>query len=702
METNTFETDESQQAAVASAYAALAPLTVAAAPEVVERALGIARIVAQFDPDPVALGGTMLEAIQSAAPEAARDTADSLDAATVAFARALGRFGRLDAPVRDRMTAAQAEALRRMLLAVVADPRLVLARVAEQLWRLRAARCASDEERRRLGRQTQELYAPLANRLGLATLKWELEDYAFRYLEPEEYRRIAAALAERRADRERYITELRAALGTALQTAGITAEVTGRPKHIYSIWRKMQRKGLRFDELNDIRAVRILTQTVAECYAALGVVHGLWPYLPGEFDDYIATPKVNGYRSIHTAVTGPQGRIVEVQIRTADMHARAEQGVAAHWRYKEGVREHQALERKIAELRRLLTPDTNDDDDPLARVGATLLRDHVYVFSPKGDVVELTAGATPLDFAYHVHTRIGHRCRGARVDGRMVPLDHRLTSGETVDIITAKEPQPSRDWLVESLGFLASKSARAKVRAWFRELDRDEHLRAGRAIVERELARRTNTGPLIEALSQDLGLGDAAALYVALGAGDLSAAQLAAALQRRERTTSAAVTPHTKAATESTPEAATGVQVMGVGDLLSHYARCCGPIPPEPVLGYVTLGRGVTLHREGCRNLARLRAKQPDRVLPVAWGAERGGLHGADVTVRAFDRRGLVRDVSAVLSDHKLSIERMTTQVRTDGIADMSIRVRVKDLTELESALARIRAVADVMSAERS
>jgi GTP pyrophosphokinase len=702
VETNTFETDESQQAAVTSAYAALAPLTTVAAPEVVERALGIARIVAQFDPDPVALGGTMLEAIQSAGTEGAREALVSLDPSTVSFARALARFGRLESPVRDTLTAAQAEALRRMLLAVVADPRLVLARVAEQLWRLRAARAACDEERRRLGRQTQELYAPLANRLGLATLKWELEDYAFRYLEPDEYRRIAAALAERRTDRERYITDLRATLVAALKAAGITADVTGRPKHIYSIWRKMQRKGLRFDELNDIRAVRILTQTVAECYAALGVVHGLWPYLPGEFDDYIATPKVNGYRSIHTAVTGPQGRIVEVQIRTADMHARAEQGVAAHWRYKEGVREHQALERKIAELRRLLTPDANGDDDPLARVGASLLRDHVYVFSPKGDVVELTAGATPLDFAYHVHTRIGHRCRGARVDGRMVPLDHRLTSGETVEIITAKEPQPSRDWLVESLGFLASKSARAKVRAWFREQDRDEHLRAGRAIVERELARRSNTGPLIEALSQDLGLADATALYVALGAGDLSAAQLAAALQRKERVASNATPAPVKATTDSAPEAASGVQVMGVGDLLSHYARCCGPIPPEPVLGYVTLGRGVTLHREGCRNLARLRAKQPDRVLPVAWGAERHELHGADVTVRAFDRRGLVRDVSAVLSDQKLSIERMTTHVRTDGIADMSIRVRVRDLTELETTLARIRAVADVMSAERT
>ena len=459
----------------------------------------------------------------------------------VAFARALGRLGRLDlaTPLKDAagpaaLSAPQAEALRRMLLAVVADPRLVLARVAEQLWLLRAARQADGAERRRLAVQTREVYAPLANRLGLAVLKWELEDYAFRYLEPDDYRRIAGSLAEKRSDRERYIEELKALLERELRQAGIRAEVHGRPKHIYSIWRKMQKKSLAFERVFDVRAVRVLCDTVAECYAALGIVHGLWHYLPGEFDDYIATPKANGYRSIHTAVVGPAGKAVEVQIRTREMHDKAELGVAAHWRYKEGGVRDAGLERKVEQLRALLAPETAADADPLERVGATLFREHVYVFSPKGDVVELPEGATPLDFAYHVHTSLGHRCRGARVDGRMVPLDQRLENGVRVEIITGKEPQPSRDWLVESRGFLASKSARGKVRAWFRLVDHDEHLRAGRAIVERELARRSGTAPpAIGELATEMGLAGPDELYVALGAGDLSGAQLGAALARR-------------------------------------------------------------------------------------------------------------------------------------------------------------------------
>ncbi|MBS0396950.1 MAG: bifunctional (p)ppGpp synthetase/guanosine-3',5'-bis(diphosphate) 3'-pyrophosphohydrolase, partial [Proteobacteria bacterium] len=384
---------------------------------------------------------------------------------------------------------------------------------------------------RRLALQTRDVYAPLANRLGLAVLKWELEDYAFRYLEPAEYKRIAASLAEKRSDRERYIEELKSLLEGELGRAGLAAEVHGRPKHIFSIWRKMQRKALAFEQLYDVRAVRVLVDTVADCYAALGVVHGLWHYLPGEFDDYIATPKANGYRSIHTAVVGPGGKPVEVQIRTREMHDKAELGVAAHWRYKEGGARDATLERKVEQLRQLLAPQAPGEADALDRVGATLFREHVYVFSPKGDVVELPEGATPLDFAYHVHTSLGHRCRGARVDGRMVPLDQRLANGVSVEIIAGKEPQPSRDWLVESRGFLASKSARAKVRAWFRQVDYDEHLRSGRATVERELARRGGgPPPSIAELAAELGEKSPEALYVALGAGDLSPAQLAAAL----------------------------------------------------------------------------------------------------------------------------------------------------------------------------
>jgi GTP pyrophosphokinase len=470
---------------------------------------------------------------------------------------------------------------------------------------------------------------------------------------------------------------------------------------MYSIWRKMERKQLAFEQVLDVRALRVLVPGVADCYAALGVVHAAWRNLPAEFDDYIATPKPNGYRSIHTAVEGPGGKIVEVQIRTREMHERAELGVAAHWVYKEGGRRDAGFERKVEQLRLLLAPAAGDDD-PLGRVGPALFAEHVYVLSPKGDVVELPAGATPLDFAYHVHTNVGHRCRGARVDGRMVPLDHRLVSGTTVEIITGRELQPSRDWLVESLGFLASKSARAKVRAWFRVVDEAEHARAGRAILERELGRRSGAPPLAhEELAAELGFPSAEALCIALGAGDTSAAQLAAALQRRERLAA----PATHAADEAAaagPVAAEGIRVMGVGDLLSHLARCCGPVPPEPITGYVTLGRGVTIHRALCRNVARMGALQPDRLVAVDWGRERGNTYPVEFSVLAFDRPGLVRDVSSLLADARLSIDRMTTATEAaDRTARMTCQVKVRDLGELEAVLARIAGLPDVIRVQR-
>ena len=708
VETTTFDNDRAAEAAAAAAVADLAPLLAAPAPAALERAAGIARIVAHFDPDPVAVRGSALQALTAAGALTPEGAARHCEPAALAFAHALARLGRVDLGARDdrrkssAWSAGQAEALRRMLLAVVADPRLVLARLAEQLWLLRAARGAADLERRRLAAQTHEVYAPLANRLGLAVLKWELEDYAFRYQEPERYRHIAAALNERRSDRERYIGELCTLLVAALAAAGVAAEVHGRPKHIYSIFRKMLRKQLAFEQVFDVRAVRILVATVADCYAALGVVHGLWSYLPGEFDDYIATPKPNGYRSIHTAVIGPAGKTIEVQIRTREMDERAELGVAAHWRYKEGGRPDAGFEKKVERLRALLAPGAGADDDPLGRISPALFAEHVYALSPKGDVVELPAGATPLDFAYHVHTSLGHRCRGARVDGRMVALDHHLDNGATVEIITAKEPQPSRDWLVESRGFLASKSARAKVRAFFRDADEAEHLRAGRATLERELARRAAAPVPVAVLAAELGRASAAALDLALGAGDLSAAQLAAALQRRERAAPQPPPPVPAAPSAAAPVAAEGISVMGVGDLLSHFGRCCRPVPPEAIAGYVTLGRGVTIHRTTCGNLALLRRRQPDRVLPVDWGVDRDRLYRVEFTVRALDRRGLVRDVSAVLADARLSIERMTTVTNAaERTAEMTLSVGVHDLAELEAVSARIAGLDSVLGVQR-
>jgi GTP pyrophosphokinase len=714
VETTTFEQDRAAAAAAAAARGRFAADLPPAAAGVLARAEGIAQIVAHYDPDPVAVEGVVLHPLLVGGTLTEERAAALASADTLEFARALGRLGRFDVSAQWNVAAdgptvlsgAQAEALRKMLLAVVADPRLVLARVAEQLWQLRNAKALPEAERRRLALQTREVYGPLANRLGLAHLKWELEDHAFRYLQPDEYRRIAASLNEKRADRERYIEDVRRQLAAELERAGVAAEIQGRPKHIYSIWRKMQRKQLAFEQVLDVRAVRILVDDVAGCYAALGVVHGLWQYIPGEFDDYVATPKPNGYRSIHTAVLGPGGKALEVQLRTREMHERAELGVAAHWRYKEGGKRDAGFERKLERLRALLQPAGGDADGLLDRVSASLFADRVYVISPKGDVVELPEGATPLDFAYHVHTGLGHRCRGAKVDGRMVQLDYRLRNGETVEIIAAKEPQPSRDWLVESRGFLATKSARAKVRSWFRREDEADHRAAGIETVEREFDRQGAKAAIALAeLAAELDLANPDELYVAVGAGDVSASQVANALQRllRARAPETPAAPAAAAAgPTAAPESATGVQVMGVGDLLSSYARCCRPVPPEAIRGYVTLGRGVTIHRADCANLRRMRERQPDRVVAVAWGADATRLYGVDVTIDAYDRRGLVRDITAVLADAKLSIDRMNTVTdHAERVAHMTLGVRVHDLRELDGVLARIAGLPDVIFARR-
>ena len=464
----------------------------------------------------------------------------------------------------------QAETVRKMLLAVVSDPRLVLARLAEHLVKTRHARTLAAAERERLALEARAVFAPLASRLGVWQLKWELEDLAFRYLEGAEYRRIATSLKERRADREQYILSLCATLRAELRAAHIDAEVYGRPKHIYSIHRKMRAKRVAFEELFDVRALRIIVASVPDCYAALGVVHGRWRNLPAEFDDYIATPKENLYRSIHTAVIGPQEMSVEIQIRTREMHEQAELGVAAHWQYKEDGPRDREYARKIEWLRRLLEPDAVQDParDFLERMRAELFTDRIYALTPKGEVIDLPRGATPLDFAYRVHTGLGHRCRGAKLNGRIVPLNHALKNGEIVEIIVGKEPAPSRDWLARDQGYLASARSRAKVRAWFRKLE-PAASEANEALIATPAARPASV-PRARAKS------------------------------------------HARA----------GIEIEGVGDLPMTLARCCGPARPQAIMGYVTLVRGVTIHRGDCASLARMRALKPERVLRVAWTAE--------------------------------------------------------------------------------
>ena len=666
-------------------------------------ALEVAQIVRTLDADDDVVVAAMLQPLLDGG-HLERGAAESrFGAEPVRLARALSQLGHFGlppdwTPERD-LEAGQAEALRKMLLAVIGDVRLVVVSLAEQLQKMRSAKLLDGATQRRLATETREVYAPLANRLGVWQVKWELEDLAFRYLQPADYKRIATALKSRRAERERYIDELKGELQAALRAAGIEATITARPKHIYSIWRKMQAKHLAFDELMDIRAARVLVNGVAECYAALGVVHSLWQFIPGEFDDYIATPKDNLYRSIHTAVIGPGDQPVEIQIRTHEMHENSERGVAAHWRYKEGGRGDQAYERKINQLRSLLAPTEGAEtaSDFLDRMRVDLFQDRIYVLSPKGEIVDVPVGGTPLDFAYQVHTDLGHRTRGAKVNGRMVGLDHPLKNSDTVEIITAKSPQPSRDWLSPQSGYLASPRHRNKVRAWFRKQNETQNKSEGRALLDRELQRLGVNSPPMPELLAELKLPSIDALHVALGVGEVSDAQIAGAIQRLQHARSEPFA-RLRPAVARQPE----TEVQGVGDLLSTYARCCRPVPPEPIVGYITVGRGVSIHSQSCANLARLAARSPARVLTVAWGRANSAEYPAQIDVQAFDRRGLVRDVSAALADAKISIQGMNTVTdKRDNVAHMQIQITITGLPQLSKVLAAIAQVPNVISARR-
>jgi GTP pyrophosphokinase len=595
----------------------------------------------------------------------------------------------------------QAETLRKMLLAVVSDPRLVLARLTAELVRLRRARERTAPERERIAVEARAIFAPLANRLGVWQLKWELEDLAFRYLQPQEYHRIAAALNERRADRERYIDTLCAQLRSELAGAGVQAEVHGRPKHIYSIYRKMQRKQLPFAQIFDVRAVRVVVATVNDCYAALSVVHGRWAYIPGEFDDYVATPKENQYRSIHTAVIGPEGRSVEVQIRTPQMHEHAELGIAAHWQYKEGGPRDSQYERKIEAVRRLLQPGDSADGehDSLERLRPQIFADRVYALTPKGEVVDLPRGATALDFAYSVHSDLGHRCRGAKVNGRIAPLTQTLQNGEIVEVISGKHPAPSRDWLAPELGYLCSARNRSKVRAWFRRQDSTDNRTAGRSIAERELLRAGAGLELVAALVRELKTHDADHLHQLLGEGEVTATQLAQAIGRLAK---ASAPEPRRRAPSSTATRRSPVEIEGVGDLPIILARCCAPIRPQSIVGYATLGRGVTIHRSDCPSFARMHAAVPQRVLQVEWIGSVSDPLTVELAVSAYDRRGLVRDLSDIITQERLSIEAMTTTTDRDaGTAHVTLQLSVQKLEQLARLIKRLSSVPNVLSVRR-
>ena len=661
-------------------------------------AVGTALIVAELRAGADAVAAALLLDCLEDAPEF-----DARFGAAAKLARGVAAMARIEslvASATDRRVDphAQLEALRQMVLAMVEDIRVVLVKLAERTHALRCAVNLDEASRTVLGQQARELFAPLANRLGVWQIKWDMEDWAFRYLEPETYKRIAAQLDEKRADRQAYILGIIERLQVELQAHGIEGEVSGRPKHIASIVNKMRRKRLSFEQLYDIRAVRVLVKHEIDCYTVLGIVHNLWQPIPGEFDDYISKPKSNDYRSLHTAVIGPEDRALEVQIRTFDMHNQAELGVAAHWRYKEGGRADAQYEEKIAWLRRILEwkDDVADSGEFSEQFKTELFHDQVYVLTPQGRVVALDRGATPVDFAYALHTDLGHRCRGARVDGVMVPLNTALENGQRIEIITAKEGEPSRDWLNSALGYLVTHRARSKVRTWFRQRDVGEQVALGRTLLDKEIKRLGAVEPNLEKLAQRLQFNKLDEFLAALGRGDVGQRDLVQALQDAGKLAPAVLLPTTR--TRARARSGNPVVIPGLGDVPLTLARCCKPAPPDALVAYTTVGRGVTVHRADC---AALKRANPARMLPAEWGIEAGAAFEVEVHVKAFDRQGLLRDISDVIAKDKLDVLRVNTESRGE-FATMQLTVRVRELAQLSRLLVRLQHVQNVIEARRA
>jgi RelA/SpoT family (p)ppGpp synthetase len=598
----------------------------------------------------------------------------------------------------------EAESLRKMFLAMVEDVRVVLIKLADRLHNMRTLGSLPEERRERIALETLEIFAPLANRLGIWRFKWELEDLGLRYYDPEAYHRIAGLIDERRDVREAYIRKVVAELSSHLRLEGLAARVEGRPKHIYSIYRKMMRKGIDFDQLYDVRGLRVIVDTVQECYAALGVVHSLWKPIPGEFDDFIATPKDNMYQSLHTAVVGPEGKTLEVQIRTREMHRRADLGIAAHWRYKEGGKRDVAFEGKVAWLRSLMDwrTDVEDAKEFVDALKSEVLEDRVYVFTPKGKVLDLSVGSTPIDFAYYIHTEVGHRCRGARVNGRLVPLTYELKNGDQVEIITAKRGGPSRDWLRTDLGYVRSPRSREKIRRWFRQQDREENISFGREQLRREL-KRLNLADDVkhQELATLFGYEDLDDFYAAIGFGDLSSQRVAARMLQELR--------HEEvfAEEEVAPMAVTpeGIRVEGVGDVHTQLALCCEPSPddPGPIIGYVTRGRGVTIHKWDCPNiLVRTSKGEVERLVEVDWGTTQKRIYPVVIRVRAWDRDGLLRDIATVIAGEGVNMRKVNSvSVQKTNLTTLTATLEITAISQLISILDKIERLPNVIEVSR-
>jgi len=590
------------------------------------------------------------------------------------------------------------ETLRKTFLAMGDDVRVVLIKLADRLHNMRTLGYLPEEKQKRIAQQTLDIFAPLANRLGIWQIKWELEDLAFRYVNPQKYKEIAEQLAERRPDREMQIQAILAALKRLFEEHNLQVEISGRPKHIYSIYRKMQDKGKPFELVRDVRGVRLIVPDVAACYTALGLIHTHWHPIPGEFDDYIAAPKENFYQSLHTAVIWEDGKPLEVQIRTPEMHQNAEYGIAAHWRYKEGAKPDKAYEERVNWLRRMMEwrSDVKDATEFVESMRSDVFKDRVYVFTPRGDILDLPAGSTPIDFAYHVHTDIGHRCRGARVNGKLVPLHHELKTGDRVEILTAKRGGPSRDWLNPDLGLVKTQRAKSKIRQWFKKEDYQQNLSQGRLLLERELQRLGLSEVNFERMARDLGFKAADEMFANLGTGDLSLSRVIKHLSEAEAS-HGLLLPSAPRAEIAPPYGA--IHIVGLKGLLTSMARCCHPAPGDPIIGYITRGRGATIHRQDCPNILRLSLKDRERLVRVSWGTP-VRTYPVPIRIRAYDRQGLMSDISNLLDSEGINILDVKVNVNR-SLAELRLIVEVQDIAQLSKILVKIENLPNVMEAHR-
>ena len=676
--------------------------TSAESPDTPEHLVQCLQLLTDLNADHYCLIATCLYFRVSHRGESVDQALNGLPLEAIQLARQLLDIDRLEQAYEPDSVHASPEGLRRLLLALIQDVRVVLIALCDRLVRLRFNVTAEEPERRQYARLIHTIHGPLANRLGIWQLKWELEDLVFRCLEPKTYQRIAKLLDQRRVDRERYIVKLVANVEDKLRGAKIEAAVRGRPKHIYSIWRKMQRKGLAFEELFDVRALRILVDDVATCYATLGLLHSLWPPVPGEFDDYIANPKGNNYQSLHTAVHGPGAQIVEMQIRTHQMDRHSELGVAAHWRYKEGGDHDASYQRKLNWMRQLLESSGEDADhsvlDEFAGDGSD---ERIYVLTPRGQVIDLRAGSTVLDFAYHIHTDVGHRCRGGKVNGRIVPLTQALKNGEQVEILTGKIARPSRDWLLLRAGYLKSSRARSKVRQWFKRKDHERNLAEGREILEKELKRLAASPDDLEPILERFHQKSVDSLYVAVSSGEVTSGQVASALQDLQRPEDEDILPLARTPTP-TRGAKDDVVIDGVGNLMTSLARCCSPLPGDRIAGYITRNRGVSIHRQDCKNVLRLAAVDSARMLEVDWGGRTSDRYQAQLLILAYERKGLIRDIGEMMLHCHSDVLSINTRVNEKiGRMEIEISVRVSDFEHLDFVLNRLASIPNVYETNR-